>query len=483
MPKNKTQIPAKDSDRNLLLAILVSFHFWSFTALTSLSASETEIDFLSDLQHRTFDYFWDYSDGERGLTRDRAPRRTFASVAAIGFALTAYPIGVERGFITRSEAIDRTWKTLSFLANAPQSTHATETIGYRGFVYHFLSLDTGYRFKSVELSSIDTALLMAGVLFCREYYDQDLPSEKAIRKLAEQLYERVEWTWMQQPSGLISHGWRPEKGTLPHAYRGYNEAMILYLLALGSPTYPIAPNAWEAFTSSYVWARFYGQAHVNFGPLFGHHYSHLWIDFRGIRDAYMKTMGIDYFENSRRATLAQRAYAIANPKGWQGYGAQIWGLTACDGPANINLPYLDRQQRFFTYTARGASALKIHDDGTLSPTAAGGSITFTPEASIEALREMKRKYGEWIYGEYGFYDAFNPSFKFSDQTLGHGRINPELGWFDTDYLGIDQGPILLAIENYRTQFVWETMKRSPYLQQGLRRAGFRDGWLSKHSPK
>jgi hypothetical protein len=254
--------------------------------------------------------------------------------------------------------------------------------------------------------------------------------------------------------------------------------MLVYLLALGSPTFPIEPAAWDGWTATYQWGTFHGQSHVGFAPLFGHQYSHIWVDFRGIRDAYMRGRGggLDYFQNSRRASLAQRSYAIANPDGWAGYGAEVWGLTASDGPVDATLTVGGRQRRFFTYAARGASFNEIRDDGTLAPTAAGGSVPFAPEITIPALVAMRERYGQWLFGQYGFLDAFNPTFQL-EVPVQHGRVVPGVGWFDGDYLGIDQGPILAMLANYRRDFVWRYMRRSPYLVTGLRRAGFTGGWL------
>jgi len=272
-------------------------------------------------------------------------------------------------------------------------------------------------------------------------------------------------------------GWTPETGYIAYDWKGYDESMILYVLALGSPTHPVGPEAWAGFTSTYVWAPWYGPEHVAFGPLFGHQYSHVWIDFRGIRDAYMRGKGIDYFENSRRATLSQRAYAIANPLGFADYGENVWGLTACDGPADVTRMVNGRPVRFYTYGARATSAVWSSDDGTLAPTAAGGSIAFAPEVCLPALKEMRRRYGDDLWGRYGFLDAFNPTFTFTDFPVHHGRVVPGAGWFDSDYIGIDQGPILAMIENHRSELVWRTMRKNPYVVNGLRRAGFTGGWL------
>jgi hypothetical protein len=273
-------------------------------------------------------------------------------------------------------------------------------------------------------------------------------------------------------------GWHPENGFIDSYWSGYDEAQILLVLALGSPTHAVGPDAWAKFTSNYNWRDFYGYEHVNFAPLFGHQYSHVWIDFRGIRDEYMRGKGIDYFENSRRATLSQRAYAIANPGQWRGYGRDVWGLTASDGPGDMTITLGGRQREFHSYWARGAAAGEIRDDGTIVPTAAGGSIVFAPEVVLPALKAMRAAYGDDLFARYGFVDAFNPTVRDpAVMHFKHGRVVPGKSWFDVDYLGIDQGPILLMAENYRTELVWNLMKKSPYVIRGLCRAGFTGGWL------
>ena len=436
------------------------------------------IAFLDTLEQRTFHYFWDLTNPQSGLTPDRWPTQSFSSIAAIGFALTAYPIGVERGYVTRVQAAERTLRTLRFFWTAPQGSAASGMTGYHGFFYHFLDQDTGQRFGQVELSTIDTALLLAGVLFAQSYFDGPAPVERAIRDTAESLYARAEWRWAQPRPPAVSHGWTPEGGFLPYDWRGYNEAMILYVLALGSPTFPVDPSAWGEWVSTYQWGSFYGQEHVAFGPLFGHQYSHVWVDFRGIQDAYMRGRGIDYFENSRRATYAQRRYAVANPAMWRGYGDRIWGLTASDGPANVTLQLDGRTRDFHTYWARGAALGEIGDDGTVAPTAAGGSVAFVPEIAIPALIAMRETYGPHLFSTYGFLDAFNPTFTAS-VPVERGAVDPALGWFDSDSLGIDQGAILAMVENYRSELVWRTMRRNPAIVRGLKRAGFAGAWLAQ----
>ena len=432
--------------------------------------------FIDTVQARTFGYFWELGNPANGLVPDRAPTPSFSSVAAVGFGLTAYPIGVERGYITRAQAVERVLATLRFFWTAPQGPEPSGITGYKGFFYHFLDMQTGHRFERVELSTIDSALLLAGMLACQQYFDGTGADETEIRSLADSIYRRVDWRWAQVRPPFVSMGWHPESGFIAHDWRGYNEAMLLYVLALGSPTFPVEPSAWDAWTGTYQWGSFHGQPHVGFAPLFGHQYSHIWIDFRGIQDAYMRGRGIDYFENSRRATLAQRAYAIANPMGWLGYGANIWGLTAADGPKDTVIVIDGRPRTFWTYSARGADFTEVRDDGTIAPTAAGGSLPFAPEIAIPALEAMRRAYGDNLFSTYGFLDSFNPTYQFGGRVQ-HGRVVPGIGWFDGDYLGIDQGPIVLQIENYRTGFVWDLMRRSPYIVEGLRKAGFTGGWL------
>jgi hypothetical protein len=438
---------------------------------------EPEAAFLDDVQLRTFRFFQETANASNGLVPDRWPTPSFSSVAAVGFGLTAYIVGVERGWLARASGRDRVLTTLRFFWSSPQSERPYQVTGHRGFYYHFLDMQTGHRFQQVELSTIDTGLLLMGALAVQQYFDGTDPDEAEIRALADSLYRRVEWDWASVRPPEISMGWHPESGFIEHDYDGYNEAMFLYVLALGSPTHAVPPEAWQEFTTTYQWAEFYGQAHVNFAPLFGHQYSHVWIDFREIQDVYMRARGIDYFENSRRATLAQRAYAVDNPNQWNGYGANVWGLTASDGPGSFRATIGGRVRAFHGYWARGAAANGILDDGTIAPTAVGGSVPFAPEITIPALRAMRDGTGGNLYAQYGFKDAFNLTL---DQPglAPRGTTVQGVGWFDMDYLGIDQGPILLMIENYRTGLIWELMRQSPYIVSGLCRAGFTGGWLT-----
>ncbi len=439
------------------------------TAVKS-SADNTQFS-LDELERRTFRWFWDLIDKNYQVP-DRHPTRNFSSIAATGFGLTAYCIGVERQYVTRNEAAERVLKTLQALWQMPQGDAKTGVSGYKGFYYHFLDHQNALRFKDVELSTIDTGLLMAGVLSVMSFFDQNDATEKEIRELSDKLYRRVEWDWaLNKEKTHLSMGFHPEKGFISAKWAGYNEAMVLLVMAIGSPSHPIPPQCWEEWSKTYQWATFEGQEHVNFDPLFGHQYSQMYLDFRGIFDDYMSKKGIDYFENARRATLANRAYCIKNPLGFKNYGENEWGLTACDGAKDTVFYKNNQKHEFWSYRARGAASTQIVDDGTIAPTAAGGSIPFAPEVCIPALANMWQKYYGTLVKEYGFLDAYNKNY-----TNGKGNEN---GWFDIDYLGIDQGPILIQIENHRSEFTWKLMKKNPYIISGLKKAGFKGGWLDK----
>ena len=312
--------------------------------------------FLVDLQTRTFRFFWETANPQNGLVPDRYPTPSFSSIAAVGFGLTTYPVGVERGYITREQARQRVLATLRFFADAPQGPDAQGKTGYRGFFYHFLDMKTGTRFEDSEVSTVDTAILVAGALFCQSYFDGADPEEVEIRALVKRIYERVDWRWAQPKGPAISLGWSPEEGFLRYDWRGYNEAMLVYLLALGSPTFPVDGDAWAEWTSTYdkQWGTVFGQEFLSFPPLFGHQYTHVWTDLRDIRDPYMQRRGLDYFENSRRAVYAQRAYAIANPRQCRDYGPTVWGITASDGPADVEIEEAGGRRAFRSYAARGA---------------------------------------------------------------------------------------------------------------------------------
>ena len=437
---------------------------------------------FDDIERRTFDFFWATPNPVNGMVPDRHPSPSPASIAAVGFALTAYVIGADRGYITRAQARERTLATVRFLRAAPQGPQARGATGHKGFFYHFLDMKSGTRAPDSELSTVDTALLVGGLLHAQAFFDGAQADEIEIRALVDAIYWRIDWRWAQARGQLISLSWSPEKGFSPYDWGGYNEAMLVVLLALGSPTHPVDASAWSAWSESYrgTWGRFMGYEHLSFAPLFGHQYSHVWIDFRGIQDATMRQRGIDYFENSRRAVYAQRAYAIANPKGWFEYGPNVWGFTACDGPGWVHDSDRSGRGRFYLdYRARGVGRTNTIDDGTIAPTAALSSLPFAPEIAIPAVQEMHARYGKFIYSTYGFLDSFNRSFTSTDVRLSDGRVDPAFGWIASDYLGIDQGPILAMLGNYRDQIVWDAMRRCAPVRRGLERAGFSGGWLSR----
>jgi len=425
--------------------------------------------FFADLEERTFRFFWETGNPKNGLIPDRYPTPSFASIAAVGFGLTSYPIGVERGYISREAARVRVLATLRFFVAADNQ---------HGFFYHFIDMRSGARANVSEVSTVDTALLLAGVLFVQSYFDSPDPQDMEIRALAEEIYRRVDWTWAQPRPPAVALAWTPEEGFASLDWNGYNEAMLIYLLALGSPTHPVDEQAWTRWTSTYdqFWGTLYDQTFLGFAPLFGHQYTHVWVDFRGIQDAYMREHGLDYFENSRRATYAQRRYAIANPKQWQGYGKNVWGMSASDGPGPAHESLVE-DRRFLTYAARGVALGRVVDDGTIAPTAAISSLPFAPEIVLPATLEMYRRFGSSIYSSYGFLDAFNASVRGSQSQPQPLPVLP--GWVDPDYIGIDQGPILAMIENYRSSLVWRVMHSNSYMREGLERAGFSGGWLEQ----
>lgn len=438
--------------------------------------------FYRDIEERSFRFFWERANRRNGLVPDRWPAHSFSSIAAVGFALAAYAVGIERGWCSRADARDLTLTTLRFFWNAPQGPDRTGTSGHKGFYYHFLEMETGLRFRDVELSSVDTTILLMGILFAGQYFDGADAGEREIRRLAEALYARADWNHFRSDGrASISMGWYPERGLIGRSWDGYNEGMFVHILALGAPVHQVPAAAWDAWTKPYpdLWRGEGPARHIAFAPLFGHQYSHIWIDFRGIQDAPMRAAGLDYFENSRRATCANRAYCIANPMGWAGYSAEIWGLTACDGPGSFQLPYRGETRSFYGYAARGPVGQPDgRDDGTLAPTAALGSLPFAPEIVIPCAEAMLHRYGARLYGRYGFLDSFNPSFTYSDVKPAGGTVDPQRGWVAGDYLGIDQGPTLLQAANYRDDFIWRHMRLVPAIRRGLKRAGFGGGWLS-----
>lgn len=437
-------------------------------------------DFYDEIERRTFQFFWDTVNRKNGLVPDRWPTPSFSSIAAVGFALPAYAIGVEQGWCSREAARDLTLTTLRFFWEAPQGPQPTGTTGHKGFFYHFLDMETGARFKDVELSTVDTTILLMGALFASQYYDRDQASEREVRKLANALYERADWDFFRTDGRkAVSMGWHPGQGLIEADWVGFNEGMFVNILALGSPTHPGPANLWEQWTKRYpeFWRGDGPTRHVGFAPLFGHQYSHIFIDFRGIRDAPMRAAGFDYFENSRRATYANWAWCSINRMGWNGYSRTLWGLTACDGPGDLQRKFKGETRQFFGYSARGPLIEPDgRDDGTIAPTAALGSLPFAPEIVLPCAEAMMKRPG--LFDRYGFKDSFNPSFTFADAKVEAGTVDPVNGWIAKDYLGIDQGPILLQAANHRDDFVWRHMRRVPAIRRGLLRAGFSGEWLN-----
>ena len=420
---------------------------------------------LDTLQRDTFTYFKKETNPLNGLVPDSTRPGSHCSIAAVGLGLAAYPVAVERNFISREEAVDRVLTTLQFFWHSPQGT-APDATGYKGFYYHFLHMDSGRRAWNCELSTIDSTLLIAGALTVATYFDHETEQEQKIRTLANDLYLRMDWLWALNRDGKVSMGWKPECGFLPWCWEGYNESIILHVLGLASPTYPLPAETYQAFTSTYAWKEIYGREQLYAGPLFIHQLSHLWIDFRGIQDDFMRVKGIDYFENSRRATYTQQQYAIDNPHGFRAYSKNIWGITASDGPgpAVLNVDGISRD--FFDYEARGIP--NGPDDGTIAPWAAVASLPFAPEIVLPTLRYFNEAYPE-MTSVYGFKCSFNPTFVAADPR---GK-----GWISKGYYGLDQGPVVIMIENYLSGFLWNLIKKCPYVVSGLQRAGFRGGWL------
>ncbi len=421
---------------------------------------------LDKLQRETLDYFLHESNPKNGLILDKTKKDSPASIAATGLALASYPVGVERAFLTREDAITRTLAALRFFASSPQGTEPDAT-GYRGFYYHFLDLKTGRRAWKCELSTIDSAILLAGALTAAMYFERDTSDEREIRELADSLYRRADWHWAQNNGLTVSHGWHPETGFIKYRWEGYDEALILYALALGSPTFPLPAESYRAWSSTYEWKSIYDVEFLYAGPLFIHQLSHLWLDLRGIQDDFMRGKGIDYFENSRRATLVQQLYAIRNPHQFAQYGEHCWGITASDGPGPMTLRVAGIARNFFGYEARGAPFGP--DDGTIAPWAVVASLPFAPEIVLPTVKHFNELHLRGT-NPYGFKATFNPTYP--DES---GRT---FGWITPWHYGLNQGPIVMMIENFRTGLLWELMRRCPYVVEGLRRANFRGGWLS-----
>jgi hypothetical protein len=439
------------------------------TGLPNLNPQATESELLDNLRRAIVDYYLTESNPQNGLIADRNEPGSPSSIAAVGMGLSVYIVAVERSILSRTDAVERTLALLRFLHSSHQGPELNAT-GYKGFYYHFLDMQTGRRAIECELSTVDTAIMMAGILTAASYFTAETEKEIELRKLAEILYRRVDWQWALDEGTTVSHGWKPESGFLPYRWdTGYSEAIILYALALGSPTFPVDPQGYREWIATFEWKKVYDIEYLYAGPLFIHQMSHLWLDFRGIHDDFNRKVGIDYFENSRRATLIHRQYGIENPLKFAHYSEYGWGLTASDGPGPAVLEVNGVQRTFFGYEARGAPFGP--DDGTISPWAVATSVPFAPEIVIKTMRhiiERLRSLGRSPYG--GFVASFNPTYP--DTSNLHAWTSP---WI----FGLNEGPILMMIENYHTELIWNAIRRCPYIVKGLQRAGFRDGWLDR----
>jgi hypothetical protein len=427
------------------------------------AGQESDDDLLDRLAQAAFGYFVSNSNPDNGLVADTSRPGSPCSIAVTGFALTCYLVGVRRGWMQREAAVARTLAVLRFLSNSAQGEQPDVT-GYKGFYYHFLDMRTGRRTWQSELSFVDTALLFAGVLSACAFFDQDTKEEREIRESGDRLYRRIDWQWARGASTTIRQGWKPEGGFLNSGWDGYDEAIILYVLALGSPTYNLAARSFAQWTATYQWENIYGYDFLYAGPLFIHQFSHTWIDFAGIKDRFMREKRSDYFENSKRATYVQREYARRNPDGFAGCGKDFWGITASDGPGKGSLVIGGRERNFASYAARGVPFGP--DDGTINPCGMLACVPFAPELVLPAMRQLAAAYPD-ILDQDRLPSGFNPT----------ARVNGDRAWVSEGYFGLDQGIVVLMIENYRSGLIWHLMRRSAPIRLGLRRAGFTGGWL------
>ena len=393
----------------------------------SLTLSAEDDQLLNDLEKASILFFWEQGSPNTGMVKDRCNVNTnnqggAASIAATGFGLTALCIGEQRGFITTADALQRVFATLRFLWK--------KLPNHRGFFYHFANPETGERMFDSEVSSVDTAILLCGVLTCREHF-----RHPAVAQLADLIFNRVDWTWLSEDTSLLTHGWTPEVGFLASRWDYYSELMMIYLLGMGSSAYPLNPqtwNAWKRLIFEYDGMRYIG----SFAPLFVHQFSQAWFDFRGKRDKYA-----DYFQNSIIATEVHRRFCIELGKTFPDYSEDLWGITASDSQHG--------------YVAWGGPPSMGPIDGSVVPSAAGGSLPFKPAETMQVLRTIRNRYPS-AWTKYGFVNAFNPL----------------KNWYDPDVIGIDTGIILLMAENLRTGFVWETFMKTPEAKRGMDLAGF-----------
>ena len=413
------------------------------------------------LQRAAFSYMIDFASPDTGLIADTSRQGSPCSIAVVGFALSCYPIAVRNGWIRRADAAARTLQVLRFFLGSTQSD-ASDATGYKGFYYHFLDMQTGRRVWQCELSLIDTALLIAGVLVAGCYFDGS-GGECEIRQCADALYRRVDWRWAQNRSPGVTQGWKPECGFLHYGWEGYNEAAILCVLGLGSPTLPLTSAAYIRWQLTYQWENLLGRDVLYSGPLFTHLFSHAWIDFRGIRDAFMREKESDYCENTKGAIAIHREYGERNPHGFKAYSRDFWGVTAGDGPGDQEMRENGKDRRFFGYMSRGVPYGP--DDGTIAPWAMLTTLPFAPEAALAGTRRLLEMYPQ-VCSQDRFSSGFNPTLS--------GNTG---GWRSDGWYGLDQGLLVMMIDNHRTGLVWEIMRHCGYVRDGLKRAGFEGGWL------
>jgi hypothetical protein len=432
-------------------------------------------DLLVDLLQREAYSYFPETMLVSGLVPDSSRPGATVSTAGVGLGLSASIVAASRGLISRQEALNQALAVLRLFERSRQGPEPDAT-GHRGFYYHYLDPHNHRRVDRCELSSIDTALLIAGFLACRQFYNRDDELEAELRALADALYQRVDWRWMLAGGPTLAHGWTPEAGFLPARWAGYTEALLLYVLAVGSPSFPIAGECYVVGTDEYRWTRIYGHDLLYAGPLFIHQLPQCWLDLRGIQDQWLAAHGIDYFENSRRATLVQHEYAVRNPREFCHYGDRHWGITASDGPGPAVHTIAGRQRRFWDYIARGLPFGP--DDGTIAPWAAVTSIPFAPELVLPTIRAF---IADRVGAGAGSADGsprvcsrpngFEASINFTFPTQD-GQF-----WRSSWNYALNQGPLVLMAENYRTGLMWRLMRSCDYVVAGLRGAGFHGAWL------
>jgi len=429
---------------------------------------ETDQQMLNALLRATFEFFIQEVNHTTGLIADRNNPNGPASIASVGLGLSAYVVAAERLILSRSAARAKVLTILRFLQSSRQGPEP-DADGYKGFYYHFLEMHTGRRFGKCELSTIDTAILAAGILTAAEYFIDNHPEEREVRQIADFLVGRIDWQWATCGKATLTHGWKPESGFLPFRWdRGYSEALLLYILAAGAARFSIGNKGYEEWISTFEIKQFYGIEYIYAGPLFIHQLSHSWIDFRGIRDRINRENGFDYFENSRRATHIQKLYAIENPREFRSYGERTWGFTASDGPGPKVIETDGILREFFGYSARGAPLGP--DDGTVSPWAVAASLPFAPEIVLETVRHSIEHFGLRGQSDYGFDASFNATFPEKSRNRNV--------WISPWIFGLNQGPVILMIDNYQSGLLWRLLRHCPQIIRGLRALGFEGASLA-----